>query len=226
MTLSLVGSVVWFITTVMLAIGLAGLVALIAIDSVGIPPLPGEVILTFAGFLVASGAFSFLAAVVAALAGAMIGSFVAYGIGRWGRHWIISPRMGVLRLDEKYLHRMETWFAGRGQEVVGIARNIPILRSYISYPAGTARMDPVRFGLYTLVGSIPFTLGFLYAGVVLKSRWSVITGYFAYLDILVVVLLVAVGVYFLLRWKNVVTPGWPPRRLHPAADSDSVPPKP
>lgn len=226
MTFSIIGSAVGFITTVMVAIGLTGLIALMAIDSIGIPPLPGEVILTFAGFLVASGTFSFVAALVAALAGAVLGSFVAYGIGRWGRHWIISPRMGALRLDEKYLHRMEKWFAGRGQEVVGIARVIPILRSYISYPAGTARMDPVRFGVYTLLGSIPFTLAFLYVGMILKSRWDVITGYFEYLDILVVVLLVLVGAYLLLRWKNVVTPGWPPRRVPRAEDSPLAPPKP
>jgi membrane protein DedA with SNARE-associated domain len=224
MTFSIIGSAVWLITTVMAAIGLTGLLTLMAIDSIGIPPLPGEIILTFAGFLVASGAFSFAAALVAALVGAVLGSFVAYGIGRWGRHWIISPRMGALRLDEKYLHRMEKWFAGRGQEVVGIARVIPILRSYISYPAGTARMDPTRFGVYTLLGSIPFTLAFLYVGLILKSRWDAIADYFEYLDILVVVFLVLLGAYFLLRWKNVLTPGWPPRRVRPAGEPSMSPP--
>jgi membrane protein DedA with SNARE-associated domain len=226
MTLSIIGSAVWFITTVMIAIGLAGLVVLMAIDSFGIPPLPGEVILTFAGFLVASGAFSFFAALIAALAGALIGSFVAYGVGRWGRHWIISPRMGPLRLDEKYLHRMEKWFAGRGQEIVGFARLIPVLRSYISYPAGTARMDPTRFGAYTLLGSIPFTLAFLYVGMILKSRWAVITRYFEFLDIVVVVMLVLIGIYVILRWNNYVGPGWPPRRAHASKEPLNSPPNP
>ncbi len=223
MTLSLVGSGVWFITTVMIAIGLAGLVALMAIESFGIPPLPGEVILTFAGFLVASGVFSLAGALVAALAGGLIGSYVAYGVGRWGRHWVISPRMGPLRLDEKHLRRLEDWFARRGQVIVGLARLVPILRSYISYPAGTARMDPIRFGVYTLLGSIPFTLAFLYAGIVLKSNWDTITGYFEYLDIAIVLLIVIVGLYVILRWRNIVESGWPPRRVRSAEERAKAP---
>jgi membrane protein DedA with SNARE-associated domain len=226
MTFSIIGSAVSIITTVMLAIGLAGLFCLVAIDSFGIPPLPGEVILTFAGFLVAAGAFTFLAAFVVALGGALVGSFVAYGLGRWGRHWIISPRMGPLRLDERHLQRMEQWFAGRGQEIVGVARMIPVLRSYISYPAGTARMNPTRFGVYTLLGSIPFTVGFLYAGMVLKSRWNVITGYFEYLDVVVVIVLVLLGAYVILRWKNVVGPGGSPAPSRSPENSIKSPPYP
>ncbi len=217
MSISLIGSAVWAITTVLSAVGLAGLFALMVVESFGIPPLPSEVILTFSGFLIASGTFDLYGTIFAALAGGLVGSFIAYAVGRWGRDWITRPRPAGLHLNEKQLARVDRWFQGRDEWFVAVARLIPIVRSYISYPAGFARMNPTRFGLYTLLGSIPFTLGLLYAGIVLRSDWPIITSWFGPLDYVVGAILVIGVVYGFLAWKRYVSWDWPPRRLPPEA---------
>lgn len=211
-SLPIVETVVNFIQAAMTAGGLAALVGLMAVESWGIPPLPSEVILLFGGFLIFEGTFSWPGAILAALAGGLIGSYVAYAVGRWGRRWIAHAGSGRLRLDPKHLDAMDRWFARHGEGTVIVARLLPIVRSYISFPAGTARMDPVRFGAYTLVGSFPFTVALLYAGYVLEAHWSVIVPYFTYADYAAVVVIVLLLVYVALRWRNIVGPGFPPRR--------------
>lgn len=220
MSFSLIGGAVWIITTTLATIGLTGLFALMAVESFGIPPLPSEVILTFAGFLVAEGTFGLTDTIVVALAGAMVGSYAAYAVGRWGREWITKPRPKGLRLDEKQLARVDRWFRGRDEWIVAVARMIPIVRSYVSYPAGFAEMNPTRFGLYTLAGSIPFTLALIYAGIVLNSDWAVVTSWFGVLDIIVVVLIAIGVVYGLLAWRGYLSWDWPPRRLPRKAASE------
>lgn len=226
MTFSLIGSLVDIATTVMTTVGVPGLFALMALSSFGFSPIPCEVILPFAGFLVADGTYSFGWAATAALAGVLIGAYAAYAVGRWWRDRITRIGIGRLRLEPQHLEQVDRFFARRGQIAVALFRNVPVLLSYISYPAGTARMNPVRFGVYTLAGSIPYTLALIYAGVALKSDWSVITSYFAYLDIPLIALVVAVVIYILLEIAGVLAPGWPPRRLRasPSAPDPGTPP--
>lgn len=219
MAISLVGSAVWVITTTLATIGLGGLFVLMVVESFGIPPLPSEVILTFAGFLVAEGIFNLTWTIVVALAGGLVGSYIAYAVGRWGREWATRPRTKGLHLDERQLDRVDRWFRGRDEWIVAIARCIPVVRSYISYPAGFAEMNPTRFGLYTLAGSIPFTLALIYAGIVLNSDWAVITNWFGILDIIVVVLIVIGIIYGLLAWRGFVSWDWPPRRVRRKAST-------
>lgn len=213
MSFSLIGSAVWLVTTTLALIGLGGLFALMAVESFGIPPLPSEVIIPFAGFLVAQGTFNLGWTIFVSLAGALAGSYAAYAVGRWGREWVTRPRTTGLHLDEKQLARVDRWFRGRDEWIVAVARLIPVARAYISYPAGFAEMKPVRFGLYTLAGGVPFTLALLYAGMLLNSNWTVITSWFGILDIVVVVLIAIGLLYALLAWKGYVSWDWPPRRL-------------
>lgn len=222
----IVETVVNVIQTVMMDGGLPALIALMAVESFGIPPLPSEVILPFAGFLVATGAYSFPAAVLAALLGGVVGSYAAYAIGRWGRGWLTSARLGPLRLDPKYLDTMDRWFKRRGESTVLISRLLPVVRSYISYPAGTARMEPVRFGLFTATGATPFTVALVYAGFLLREHWTAIVPILQDADYVAVVAIVVLLVYLGLRWKGVVTSGFPPRlrRAHP--DAPAPPPAP
>ena len=212
MALALVETVVSLTIAILAAIGLPGLFALMAVESFGIPPLPSEVILSFAGFLVAQGTLPLDGAIAAALAGGLAGSYAAYAVGRWGRSRLTGAGFGFLRLEERHLVRMDAFFARRGELTVAVARLLPVVRSYVSYPAGTARMDPVKFGVYTLAGSTPFTLALLYAGFVLRSHWRTITGYFSDLDLVAVALIAAAVVYGLLLMAGVLAPGWPPRR--------------
>jgi membrane protein DedA with SNARE-associated domain len=214
MSFSLIESVVGVITLIMGALGLPGLFALMADESFGIPPIPSEVILPFAGFLVADGTYSFGAAVVVSLAGGLVGAFIAYAIGRWWRSRLVGLGVGRLRLRESDLNRVDGWFAKHGEATVTLARFVPFFRSYISYPAGTAKMSPARFGLYTLLGTLPWNLGLIYAGFVLRSNWSLIVTYLDPFDYAFAALIGLGVVYLVLIAAGVLEQGWPPRRAH------------
>ena len=215
MTFTLVGSVTGLIVTILSTVGLPGLFALMAVESFGLPPIPSEVILPFAGFLVVDGTFSFAGALTVALAGGLVGSYLAYAIGRWWRHRMLGLGIGHLRLEPRHLARVDAWFAQHGEATVGLARLVPVVRSYVSYPAGTAQMGPARFGVYTLLGSVPFTVAFLYAGMLLRSHWTVVESYFGLLDDVLIAAVVVVVVYVALQVAGVLAPGWPPRRARP-----------
>lgn len=198
-SIPLVETVVNLILTVLRDGGLPALVGLMAVESFGIPPIPSEVILPFAGFLVWNGDYSFAAAVLAALAGSLIGSYVAYAVGRWGRHLLVEGP-AFLRLEPRHLDRMDEWFRRRGEWTVLVARLLPVVRSYVSYPAGAARMEPVRFGVFTLIGAVPFVAGFIYAGVLLGSRWDSIVPYLQYADDAAIAVIVVGVAWLALRW--------------------------
>lgn len=207
----LIETVVSLVITALTVGGLPALFLLMVVESFGIPPLPSEVILPFAGFLIALGSFSWPGAIAAAVGGQLVGSFIAYAVGRWGRAWLTRPGAGGLRLDPKHLAAMDRWFARRGEPTVLVARLLPVVRSYISYPAGGARMEPTRFGAYTLLGVIPFTTALLYAGFVLRSHWDAIVPYFRIADYAAIAVIAVGFVYVLLRWRGYVSAGWPPR---------------
>ena len=190
------------ITTVMIEGSYAGLVALMFFESFGIPPLPSEIILPLAGSLVVLDGWSLPAVLAAALLGGVLGAYAAYAVGRWGRQWVTNPKLGILRLKPEHLATVDGWFARRGEATVGISRLLPVIRSYISYPAGTARMEPTRFGIYTVAGSFPFTLALVYAGVVLGQHWSDVVATFRYLDFAALGVLAVLVTYIVLRWRR------------------------
>lgn len=201
-SIPIIETVVSVITRIMRWAGYPGLFGLMAVDSFGIPPLPGEVILVFAGFLVGMGFLSYGAALVTAVLGALLGAFSAYAIGRWGRDWISTRAPVRLRIDPRHLARLDQWFARWGDEIVAVARLIPLARAYVSYPAGTAEMPPAKFGAYTLLGTIPFVAVLVYAGVLLGSRWHVIVPYFGYADDAVIAAIAVFLVWLFLRWHR------------------------
>jgi membrane protein DedA with SNARE-associated domain len=211
-TFSLIGTLVEWITLILATVGLPGLLALMAVESFGIPPIPSELILPFAGFLVADGTFPLGGTIAAALAGGLLGSFAAYAVGRWWRSRLVGFGVGYLRIRSGDLERMDAWFARHGETTVAVSRVVPGVRSYISYPAGTSRMAPLRFGVYTLLGATPWTLALLYAGILLGSNWREVSHYFLPIDIALVVGIVVVAVYLVLLGTGTLAPGWPPRR--------------
>jgi membrane protein DedA with SNARE-associated domain len=214
MTFSIVGSVVAIIILVLGAIGLPGLFALTAVEGFGFP-LPSEVILPFAGFLVAEGTFSFPGAVVAAVLGELSGAFAAYFVGLRWRHHLERLSFGPLRIEPRHLEAMDRFFGRHGEATVALARLVPVVRSYVSYPAGTSRMPLSRFGLYTLAGLVPFDLAFLSLGLLLRAHWSTIESWFGWFDDAALAIVVVGGVYLYLVLTERIETGWPPRRSRP-----------
>ncbi|MCI4347638.1 MAG: DedA family protein, partial [Thermoplasmata archaeon] len=201
-SIPIIQTVVSVITRILQEAGYPGVFALMSVESNGFPPIPSEVILPFTGFLVAMGVLNFGGGLAAAMAGSLVGSFMAYAVGRWGRDWLTNRAPSRLRLDPRHLALMDQWFARRGEAIVLIARLLPIVRSYVSYPAGTAKMNPTKFGVYTFLGALPFVAVLIYAGYVLGNNWNALVPYFDYANYAAVVAIVVFLVWLFLRWRR------------------------
>jgi membrane protein DedA with SNARE-associated domain len=224
---SILGELTDLVVFVLATTGLTGLFLLIGVSNVGIPPIPSEVILPLSGFLIVEGTFSLVPTIVVALLGGLAGSFAGYAIGRWWRDRITGMGVGRLRLEARHLARVDRYFAEHGELAVALLRLVPVLRAYVSYPAGTARMNTFRFGVFTFVGSVPYTLILIYAGMVLRSDWTLVSQYLALLNYPLLAVIVLVVVYVLLQIAGVLAPGWPPRRAHaPPPPETARPPGP
>jgi membrane protein DedA with SNARE-associated domain len=194
-----------WITHVILAMGYGGVVLLMAIESACIP-LPSEIIMPFAGAVtVGAIAASYNAQPLnlwlAGLAGAIgcnVGSVVAYFVGaKLGRPFLERTRWIRFFVTPHELERVDRWFEQRGAIMVFVARLLPVVRTFIALPAGIARMQQVRFHVYTFLGSLPWCLALAYAGAKLGENWDGLRPYFHKFDFVLGILIVAGGVYFI-----------------------------
>lgn len=183
--------------------GYVGIAVLMAIESACIP-LPSEIIMPFAGYLVSTGRFDLYLAATAGAIGCNLGSIVAYEIGkrggrpmaeRWGRYVLIGP--GELDAADRF-------FARFGSMAVLIGRLLPVIRSFIAFPAGVARMKLVPFHVYTFLGSWPWCFGLAWVGMKLGDKWDSdprVKAAFQSADLLIGIVLIAlVGFYI---WHRV-----------------------
>lgn len=163
--------VIGAIVAVMTAGGYAGLAGLMALESACLP-LPSEVILPFAGYLVSRGDMNlYLVATVGAL-GCNLGSVAAYAVGRHGGRRAVEKWGRFVLLGKDDLQRTDRFFARFGAPAVLIARMLPVVRTFIALPAGIAAMPLGRFHLYTFVGSWPWCFLLAYIGMILGDKWS------------------------------------------------------
>jgi membrane protein DedA with SNARE-associated domain len=196
----IISAVASWIVDVISAAGYFGVVILMAIESACIP-LPSEVIMPFAGYLVSTGQFSLIGAATAGALGCNIGSTVAYGgrpvLERWGEYVLISPAE-IKRADEFFLRF--------GSATVFFGRLLPVVRTFIAFPAGLARMPMLKFQVYTFLGSWPWCFVLAYIGYVLGARWnsdSTFRKLFHDFDALIAAVLVAGFAWFVWsRWRE------------------------
>lgn len=167
----ILGVLAAFIIWVISSGGYLGIVLLMGVESACIP-LPSEVIMPFSGYLVSTGRFDLFLAATAGAIGCNLGSIVGYEIGkrggrplaeRWGRYVLIGP--GELDMADRF-------FARWGSIAVLVGRLLPVVRSFIAFPAGVARMRLVPFHIYTFVGSWPWCFGLAWIGMKLGSAWD------------------------------------------------------
>ncbi len=160
-----------FIIATISALGYSGIVLLMAIESACIP-LPSEVIMPFSGYLVFMGRFSLWAVGFAGALGCVVGSLAAYWAGMYGGRPLVQRYGRYLLISGHDLDLADRWFARYGQAIVFVSRLLPGVRTFISFPAGVARMNLSRFIIYTFAGSLPWCLGLAYVGEKLGERWN------------------------------------------------------
>jgi membrane protein DedA with SNARE-associated domain len=202
MVTSLLKSLGVFIISVISHSGYLGIVLLMGIESACIP-LPSEVIMPFSGYLVSVGRFKLAWVAIAGALGCNAGSLVAYYVGSLGGRPLVERYGRYVLVTHHDLEMADRFFQRYGDWAVFLARLLPVIRTFIAFPAGVARMDFLRFNLYTFLGSLPWCLALAYAGVKLRERWAMLRVYFHRFDTLLVILLVLAVVWFVHdRWKN------------------------
>ncbi len=165
-------------------------------------PLPSEVIMPFAGFAVYQGKMTLLGIGIVGALGNLLGALIAYFVGLKGGRPLLEKYGKYILISQSKLDLADAWFERYGHEAVLISRMLPIIRTFISLPAGITRMDLKKFVVYTFLGSLPWTFALGYIGVQLGPHWDIIKGYFHILDIIVVIGVIGVLAYLIYKYKK------------------------
>jgi membrane protein DedA with SNARE-associated domain len=185
-----------FVSGLFSVAGYWGIVLAMALESAGIP-LPSEIVMPLAGYLVQQGRFTLVGAALAGTVGNLLGSIIAYAIGRSGGRPLLLRYGRYVLISRAEIERAERWFARYGEISVLVSRVLPIVRTYFSFPAGAARMPFGRFCFYTFMGSLPWCFALTYLGVLLGQHFTELGGAFRLLDYVIAALIVAVAGWYL-----------------------------
>ena len=192
-----------FTTGIIIALGYPGVALLMAIESACIP-LPSEIIMPFAGYLVSLGHFSLWGVATAGAVGCNIGSVAGYAMGQYGGRPIIEKYGRYLLIDAHDIDKADRFFVRYGDLAVLIGRLLPVIRTFIAFPAGVVRMPLLRFHFYTFVGSWPWCYALAWVGMKLGESWNSdprVKAAFHSLDIVIVLAVLAAGAWFV--WHKV-----------------------
>jgi len=198
---AILAPLIHFVTETIGGYGLPAVFVLMLLESMGIL-IPSEAISPFAGYLVSEGRMTLFGAVTAGVLGNLVGSWVAYFIGLWGGRELWFRYGKYVGVRAHHLGVAEKWFDEYGEFTVFISRCLPVVRTFISFPAGTAKMNFAKFSFYTLLGCIPWVFALTYFGYVLGENWGTIGHYLHYLDYAVAVAFFVGVIYLLWRWRS------------------------
>jgi membrane protein DedA with SNARE-associated domain len=185
-----------WIINVISQMGYLGIVLTMGIESACIP-LPSEIIMPFSGYLVFVGRFSLIGVSVAGAFGCLVGSVAAYWVGIWGGRPFIQKYGRYVLISHKDLATADRWFERYGDWAIFFSRLLPVIRTFISLPAGIARMNFLKFVIYTFLGSLPWCFMLAYVGKVLGENWEGIKVYFHKADIFIGIA-IGLGVFYFL----------------------------
>ena len=193
---SLTDPIVQFAVDTVDALGLPGVFVLMLLESACIP-VPSEATMLFAGFNVSNGEYPLVAATAAGVLGNLVGSWIAYWVGYAGRVDVLERHGGKLHIKKSHLAWADRWFERHGDATVFFTRMLPIIRTFISLPAGVARMPFWRFTLLTLAGCIPWVLLLTFIGKEAGDNWESWKNSLHYVDYAVIAAIV-IGVAWLI----------------------------
>ncbi|MEK7142817.1 MAG: DedA family protein [Patescibacteria group bacterium] len=198
MATKILASIVGFIIATISALGYGGIILLMAIESANIP-LPSEIIMPFAGFLVAGGELNLWLVALAGAFGCVVGSFFSYFLGAWGGRPLIEKYGRWILVSRHDLDLADGWFKKYGEITVFVGRLLPIVRTFISFPAGIAKMNFSRFIIYSFLGSFPWTLGLAFIGQKMGENWQNIREYFRGFDLVILGLIIILIFWWIFR---------------------------
>jgi len=198
---SLTDPIVQFAVDTVDALGLPGVFVLMLLESACIP-IPSEATMLFAGFNVSNGEYSLAAATAAGVLGNLVGSWIAYGVGYFGRVDVLEKHGRKLHIKKSHLQWADRWFERHGDATVFFTRMLPIIRTFISLPAGVARMPFWRFTVFTLAGCIPWVLLLTFIGKEAGDNWESWKDSLHYVDYAVLAAIVIGIVWLLIRGRR------------------------
>jgi membrane protein DedA with SNARE-associated domain len=195
---SLTDPIVEFATNVVSDLGLPGIFVLMLLESACIP-IPSEATMLFAGFNVSKGEYSLLAITLTGSLANLVGSWIAYWVGWQGRVELLEKHGKALHVSPRHLALADRWFERYGDATVFFTRMLPIIRTFISLPAGVAKMPFWRFSVLTFVGCVPWVLMLGFIGQQVGARWESWKDSLHYFDYAVLAALVIGAAYLLIR---------------------------
>jgi len=194
----LLAAVAAFIIGTLSALGYAGVVLLMGIESACIP-LPSELIMPFAGYLVFKGQLALWGVAVAGALGCVLGSLVAYYVGLFGGRPLVQRYGRYLLISPQDLELADRWFARHGDITIFVGRLLPVVRTFIAFPAGVARMPLAKFVIYTFVGSLIWCWALAWVGFSLGEHWDTLGMYFHRFDEVIALGILAGAAWWIWR---------------------------
>ena len=190
-----------FIISFISRVGYLGIFSLMVLESAMIP-IPSEIIMPFSGFLVSAGKFGPILVVLAGSLGNLVGSILTYYFGlKVGRAFIIKYGKYVF-FKKEHLEFTERLFKNYGEKISFVGRLLPVIRTYVSLPAGIGRTNFIKFVFYTLIGSLIWNIVLTFAGMQLGNNWKNIDRYSIYLDIVTICIIVGFSAWLVLKFKK------------------------
>jgi membrane protein DedA with SNARE-associated domain len=166
-------------------------------------PIPSEVTVGYAGYLASTGRVNLVLVIVLATLGEIVGAYISYAVGRTGGRAFVDRFGRYILLSHADLDRAEGWFEKRGEWSVAVGRVVPLVRTFIAFPAGVAEMPPLRFGLLTGAGSLVWIGALAGAGYALGNRWNKLTHGFSLAGYAIaVVVVLAIAAFLFHRWRQ------------------------
>jgi membrane protein DedA with SNARE-associated domain len=210
---SITDPLVEFATNVVGDLGLPGVFVLMVLESACIP-IPSEATMLFAGFNVDKGEYHLLTVTLVGTFANLVGSWIAYAVGYFGRVDVLEKHGRKLHIKPSHLATADRWFARYGDATVFFTRMLPIVRTFISLPAGVARMPFVRFSVLTFLGALPWVFALAFIGKQVGERWTDWKDSLHYVDYAVAAIIVLGVIYLVIRHRRGRTGG-----SAPAADA-------
>jgi membrane protein DedA with SNARE-associated domain len=193
-----------FIIETMKQTGYLGLFILMTLES-ALMPIPSEIVMPFAGYLVYLGHFNLTLVVIISSLANLVGSWIGYFLGiKIGRKFVLKYGKYLL-IKEEHVDKAEKWMNKHGAKVILASRNMPAIRTIIPLPSGILRVNFVKFSIFTFIGSIPWNFLLTYTGYILGEKWYEIKNYTQIIDLILIFVIIFIIIFLIIKYKIKLT---------------------